>query len=187
MHQRSAYLPVGVFVRVSIKLPLSGLVCCSILNLSVQLCSCLGDDCPSSALYGPVRFGQVRLGGDSGQCGLLRFSRAWWNDRENDHLSKRSERGALRRRPAKLHADKQLTSLAPAGAAPARVCTPCLVRPRTSPPQQRPGHKRQTVVDLARLSGTIGRLSWQAARRGTLRCGRPLSARTDEPIDNWDG
>jgi hypothetical protein len=50
---------------------------------------CLGDNCPSSAQIAPVRSGQVRLGGASGQCGLVRFSMAWWNDRENDHQSKR--------------------------------------------------------------------------------------------------
>jgi hypothetical protein len=41
-----------------------------------QTCRCLGDDCPSSALCGPVGSGQVRLGGLSGQCGLVRSSSA---------------------------------------------------------------------------------------------------------------
>jgi transposase len=45
-------------------------------------------NCPSPAQGGPVGSGQVRLGGDSGESGLVRFSRAWWNDRENDHQCK---------------------------------------------------------------------------------------------------
>ena len=49
---------------------------------------CLGDNCRYFVLYGPVRSGQVRLGRDSVESGLVRLSRAWWNDRENDHLSK---------------------------------------------------------------------------------------------------
>jgi hypothetical protein len=28
------------------------------------------------------------LGGHSVACGLVGCSKAWWNDRENDHLSK---------------------------------------------------------------------------------------------------
>ena len=32
---------------------------------------------------------QVRLGGDSVQSGLLRSGTDWWNDCENDQLSKR--------------------------------------------------------------------------------------------------
>jgi hypothetical protein len=32
---------------------------------------CLGDDCQSSGLYGPVGSSQVRLGGVSGECGLV--------------------------------------------------------------------------------------------------------------------
>ena len=28
------------------------------------------------------------MGRDSIESGLVRFSRAWWNDRENDHQSK---------------------------------------------------------------------------------------------------
>ena len=45
---------------------------------------CLGDNCPSSGLYGSVGSGQVRLGGDSGESGLVRFSWGLWNDRQND-------------------------------------------------------------------------------------------------------
>jgi hypothetical protein len=50
---------------------------------------CLGDNCycHSSGLYGSVGSGQVRLGGVSGECGLVRFSCGLWNDRENDQLS----------------------------------------------------------------------------------------------------
>jgi hypothetical protein len=44
------------------------------------------DNCPSSGLYGPVRSGQVRFGGVSGECGLVRLTCVLWNDRENDHL-----------------------------------------------------------------------------------------------------
>jgi hypothetical protein len=40
------------------------------------------------------------LGRDSVESGLVRFSRAWWNDRENDQLSKPLRMGALRRCPA---------------------------------------------------------------------------------------
>jgi hypothetical protein len=50
--------------------------------------SVLFSNCESSVLYGPVRSGQVRLGRDSVESGLVRFSKAWWNDRENDYLSK---------------------------------------------------------------------------------------------------
>jgi hypothetical protein len=53
------------------------------------LITCLGGGCPASGLYGPVGPGQVRLGVDSGESGLVRCSTAWWNDRQNDHLSKR--------------------------------------------------------------------------------------------------
>ena len=55
---------------------------------------CLGDNCPSSAQTGPVGSRQVRLGRHSVQCGLVGCSRAWWNDRENDHLSKQRGRGS---------------------------------------------------------------------------------------------
>jgi hypothetical protein len=55
---------------------------------SHRLVRCLGDDCQSSVLYGSVGSGQVRLGGVSGECGLVRFSCGLWNDRENDQLSK---------------------------------------------------------------------------------------------------
>ena len=73
---------------------------CRVLGQVERATCCLGDDCPSSGLYGPVRSSQVRLGRDSVQCGLVRFSRAWWNDRENDHLSKRRPRsGASGLRP----------------------------------------------------------------------------------------
>jgi len=41
------------------------------------------DDCQSSALRGPVGSGQVKLGGVSGQRGLVRCSRAWWNVQSN--------------------------------------------------------------------------------------------------------
>ena len=49
---------------------------------------CLGDNCQSSGLYGSVGSSQVRLGGVSGECGLVRFSYGLWNDRENDQLGK---------------------------------------------------------------------------------------------------
>jgi hypothetical protein len=52
-----------------------------------RLFSRLGDDCPSSALYGSAGSGQVGLGGVS-VCGVVRSSTDWWNDRQNDHLSK---------------------------------------------------------------------------------------------------
>ena len=48
---------------------------------------CLGDNCHSAESV-PVGSTQVRLGRDSSQCGLVGCSRAWWNDRQNDHLSK---------------------------------------------------------------------------------------------------
>ena len=51
--------------------------------------SCLGDTCPSSAQTAPVGSRQLRLGRHSVECGLVGCSRAWWNDRGNDHLSKR--------------------------------------------------------------------------------------------------
>jgi hypothetical protein len=49
---------------------------------------CLGDNCQSSAQTGPVGSRQLRLGGVSVQCGLVGCSMAWWNDHQNDHLSK---------------------------------------------------------------------------------------------------
>jgi hypothetical protein len=49
---------------------------------------CLGDNCPSSAQTAPVGSRQLRLGRHSAECGLVGCSRAWWNDRENDHQSK---------------------------------------------------------------------------------------------------
>ena len=65
-----------------------------------QICHCLGDSCQSSVPSGPVGSGQVRLGGVSVQCGLVRSSKAWWNDRQNDHEA--SGEGALR--PARMRA-----------------------------------------------------------------------------------
>jgi hypothetical protein len=49
---------------------------------------CLGDNCQSSVLYGSVGSSQVRLGGVSGESGLVRFSCGLWNDRENDQQCK---------------------------------------------------------------------------------------------------
>jgi hypothetical protein len=49
----------------------------------------LGDNCQSSAQTGPVGSGQLRLARHSVECGLVGCSRAWWNDRQNDQLSKR--------------------------------------------------------------------------------------------------
>jgi hypothetical protein len=49
---------------------------------------CLGDNCPYSAQTAPVGSGQLRLGWHSVESGLVGCSRAWWNDRENDHQSK---------------------------------------------------------------------------------------------------
>jgi hypothetical protein len=51
---------------------------------------CLGDNCPYSAPYAPVGSRQLRLGRDSAQYGLVGCNRAWWNDRQNDHLSKQT-------------------------------------------------------------------------------------------------
>jgi hypothetical protein len=65
-----------------------------------QICRCVGDSCQSSVPSGPVGSGQVRLGGVSVQCGLVRSSKAWWNDRQNDHEA--SGEGALR--PARMRA-----------------------------------------------------------------------------------
>src|SRR5215218_5945291 len=56
---------------------------------------CLGDDCPSSGLYGSVGSSQARLGGDSGLCGLVRCCRALWNVHRNDQLSKPRSRSYL--------------------------------------------------------------------------------------------
>jgi Integrase core domain len=55
---------------------------------------CLGDNCRSSVLYGSVGSSQVRLGGVSGECGLVRFSCGLWNDRENDQQCKQRVRYA---------------------------------------------------------------------------------------------
>jgi dienelactone hydrolase len=48
---------------------------------------CLGGDCPSSALHGAVGSSQVRVVGVSVWRGLVRCSRAWWNDCETAHGS----------------------------------------------------------------------------------------------------
>jgi len=66
--------------------------------------SCLGDNCQSSGLYGPVGSGQVRLGSDCGQCGLVRFSCGLWNDCQNDQRSKQrfGAAGPMPRRSAGL-------------------------------------------------------------------------------------
>jgi hypothetical protein len=48
----------------------------------------LFSNCPYSAQTAPVGSGQLRLGRYSVECGLVGCSRAWWNDRQNDHLSK---------------------------------------------------------------------------------------------------
>jgi hypothetical protein len=62
---------------------------------------CLGDNCPSSAQTGPVGSRQLRLVDDSGESGLVGCSSGLWNDRENDHLSKRSSgSGASGLRPS---------------------------------------------------------------------------------------
>jgi hypothetical protein len=53
--------------------------------------SCLGDNCQSSAQTGPAGSRQLRLGRHSVECGLVGCSRAWWNDRGNDQLSKRRD------------------------------------------------------------------------------------------------
>ena len=42
--------------------------------------SCSGDDCPSSGLYGSLGFVQVRLGGGSVQCSVVRSGTDWWSD-----------------------------------------------------------------------------------------------------------
>jgi hypothetical protein len=53
---------------------------------------CLGDNCQSSAQTAPVGSGQLRLGRHSAECGLVGYSRVWWNDRENDHRRKLQRR-----------------------------------------------------------------------------------------------
>jgi hypothetical protein len=69
--------------------------------------SCLGDNCQSSAQTGPVGSRQVRLAGDSGECGLVGCSRAWWNDQQNDHQGKQRGLGCVTAEPRpQLQADK---------------------------------------------------------------------------------
>jgi hypothetical protein len=58
------------------------------LNVETAPC-CLGDNCPSSAQTAPVGSRQLRLARHSVECGLVGCSRVWWNDRQNDQLSKR--------------------------------------------------------------------------------------------------
>jgi hypothetical protein len=68
---------------------------------------CLGDNCQSSAQTGPVGSRQVRLAGDSGECGLVGCSRAWWNDQQNDHQGKQRGLGCVTAEPRpQLQADK---------------------------------------------------------------------------------
>jgi hypothetical protein len=63
---------------------------------------CLGDNCRSSAQTAPVGSSQVRLGRHSVECGLVACSRAWWNDQQNDHLSKRAGCPTARSRSARV-------------------------------------------------------------------------------------
>jgi hypothetical protein len=80
-----------------------------------QICRCLGDNCQSSAQTAPVGSRQLRLGKHSVECGLVGCSRAWWNDRQNDQLSKR--RGCP---TARTDARKAGRALRPAGQANGR-------------------------------------------------------------------
>jgi hypothetical protein len=75
----------------------------SLAGLEPATC-CLGDNCRYSAEPVPVGSGQVRLGRNSGQCGLVGCSRAWWNDHENDYQCKLEwfKRGGRRRLKAGL-------------------------------------------------------------------------------------
>jgi hypothetical protein len=54
---------------------------------------------------------QLRSGGSSSECAPVGPSSARWNDRQNDHLSKRSGRRELQRFLAGLHADRPRTFL----------------------------------------------------------------------------
>jgi len=68
---------------------------------------CLGDNCPSSAQTAPVRSRQLRLGRHSVECGLVGCSRVWWNDRQNDQLSKRRRCPTARSRRARARPQGQ--------------------------------------------------------------------------------
>jgi hypothetical protein len=77
----------------------------SIADGVVSWGDCLGDNCQSSAQTAPVGSRQLRLGRHSVECGLVGSSRAWWNDRQNDHLSNRY--GCLRPRSGSAWATPQ--------------------------------------------------------------------------------
>jgi hypothetical protein len=51
---------------------------CRVLGQVERATYCLGDNCQSSGLYGPVGSSQVRLGGDSVEPGLVRCSCGLW-------------------------------------------------------------------------------------------------------------
>jgi hypothetical protein len=103
------------------------------LDHSSRICdvhgSCLGDNRQSSAQTGPVGSGQVRLGVDSGKYGLVRFSKAWWNDCETAHEA--SGEGALR--PARMRARPEGQS----GLPDRRTGETWFAR---GPPDERPAH-----------------------------------------------
>ena len=67
------------------------------LTASRRLSSCSGDNCQSSAQSGPVGSSQVRLVGVSGEYGLVRSGRAWWNVREKDRTPSLRRSRSIRR------------------------------------------------------------------------------------------
>ena len=90
------------------------------LHTAEPSASCLGDNCQSSAEPVPVVSSQLRLGGDSGQCGLVGCSRAWWNDCENDHQGKQR------------HAEPGLIQPLALGAGPLGVSGSCRACPEAA-------------------------------------------------------
>ena len=133
------------------------------------------------------------FGTDSGQCGLVRCSRAWWNDRQYDHLSK--QWGRALRRLLSMHLGKAGRSIrdggrsrvwlwvgqGPAGQAAARrqgAGENASVRVRTGPPLCRPAFPQ---VGADRGGGELGVLSddlftWSASLAKVIRstsCDRP--------------
>ena len=98
---------------------------------------CLGDNCPYSAQTAPAGSRQLRLGRHSVECGLVGCSRVWWNDRQNDQLSKRRRCPTARSRRARARPqgqsdllDKQVGCVAVRSWVPrpgrARNCSACV-------------------------------------------------------------
>src|SRR5215218_7527641 len=140
-----------------------------------QICRCLGDNCPYSAPYAPVGSRQLRLGRDSAHCGLVGCSRAWWNDRQNDHLSKQTVENPHHDRDQPLPGKRP-----PAAATRGRVTTP---RAAWWP---EPDRDADDAVERGRLASLLprGQAAWVAGWRSEQGGTRTRSG-NDLPASRW--